>query len=231
MYWRMSHQARSLVAYGSWVAWQRTSCTVLRFRYLRLSPNIGFRTAAARFAIPRRVLQRDKIGIWIPTQRASAMLPSRRSGTRLTPAMCLHRSVFRDGRTRFTLRPRTGNTVSQVLCARLKTRKLLPQNANISGMNGIPSSCPSRPESARISSLLRTSTQSPTLNLVLLLHSHPISIRLVDNLYWSPLGLPDELLVNICYAPDHRVRRNSRITLVLAAERGWWQDPGPRAVS
>ncbi len=67
-----------------------------------------------------------------------------------------------------TRRPRTGKTVSQVLCARLYTRKRRPQNANISGMKGIFSKRPFSSSVARICSRLRTSTHSPAFRFRIL---------------------------------------------------------------
>jgi hypothetical protein len=60
-----------------------------------------------------------------------------------------------------SLRPPVLWTVSQVLCARFQTRRRLPQNANISGMNGRSSSLPFSSSVAIIASGLRTLTQAP----------------------------------------------------------------------
>src|SRR6266853_4578056 len=72
--------------------------------------------------------------------------------------------------------------VSQVLCADLNTRNLRPKYWSISGMKGRASRLPRSSRVARISSTLRTSTQSPARRSKRSLVGGLVSLTFTDSL-------------------------------------------------
>src|SRR5438552_12473725 len=143
MYCRTSHHLRPVVAYGSWVAWHL---------YVGPSPLasdicVCAETSASEHTLPFPLLSSTRLAEPVcsdesePTGFSHCVFQNSRHPAWHPPWACPSHRVSK-WTVWSTRRERIGKTVSQVLWARLETGNLCPQNANISGMNGIPSISP-----------------------------------------------------------------------------------------